>query len=161
MLNQCNLLIQKTEGRYATDAELVFMIHYFKSYPQRLSLYQKLQTLEQSIVQAVYEQMKDKHPHLLQSGTQNISGKWKRDTMRTIKYAAIALLLDDPATFQERYLLWFQSIMVAFKSQKSCEVTYSIMQEVIQKLLSAEDFALFSPILELTRTALGGTAVKG
>ena len=155
MLSQCENLSQSTEGRYATDAELDFFLSYAESYPKRLSLYQKLQTIDSAIVNAVHERLMADHPQLLQSKKRNISTKWKRDTLRTLRLSAIAILLDDPATLQDRYLLWFQTVMGAYKAQKSCDMTYSIMQEVIQDFLEPDEINLLIPILELNRTALG------
>ena len=155
MLNQCEILTQTTEGRYATDAELDFLVDYVNTYPKRLSLYQKIQSVESDIVQSVYERMKRDHPQLLQANKKSVSRKWKQDTLRTLRCSAMAVLLDDPATLQERYLLWFQTVMSAFNVRSSCDVTYSIMQEVIAELLTADEVALLGPILELNRTALG------
>ena len=155
MLSQCETLIQQTEGRYATDAELDIFLSYTASYPKRLALYQKLQTIEQKLVNTVHERLMTHHPHLLKSKKRNISAKWKRDTLRTLRLSAIAILLDDPTTLQERYLLWFQTVMGAFHAQKSCDLTYSIMQEVVESLLESDESSLLIPILELNRTALG------
>lgn len=158
MLSQCESLSQLTEGRYATDAELSFFLTYAESYPQRLSLYKKLQSMESDIVQAVHDRLMTHSPHLLQSQKRNISNKWKRDTLRTLRLSALTILLDDPSTLQERYLLWFQTVMGAFKAQKSCDMTYSIMQEIIKDMLEPDEVTLLSPILELNRTALGMTS---
>lgn len=155
MLSQCEALSKVTEGRYASDTELEFLLIYAKSYPQRLTLYQKLQTLESTIVKTVHTRLMTEHPHLLQSKKQDISTKWKRDTLRTVRVSALSILLDDPTTLQERYLLWFQTVMVAFNAQKSCDMTYSIMQDVIKDLLDPDESRLLLPILELNRTALG------
>ena len=155
MLSQCENLTQITEGRYATDAELDFFLSYAASYPKRLSLYQKLQTVETDIVNTVHKRLMADYPYLLQSRKRDISVKWKRDTLRTLRLSAMAILLDDPATLQERYLLWFQTVMGAFKAQKSCDMTYSIMQDVVKDLLDPDESSLLIPILELNRTALG------
>lgn len=158
MLSQCESLSQMTEGRYATDTELSFFLTYAESYPQRLSLYQKLARIDTDIVQEVHDRLMTHAPHLLQSQKRNISNKWKRDTLRTLRLSAITILLDDPSTLQERYLLWFQTVMGSFKAQKSCDMTYSIMQEVVQEMLDPAEVKLISPILELNRTALGMTS---
>ena len=155
MLSQCENLSQITEGRYAPDAELDFFLSYAASYPKRLSLYQKLQTVEADIVNTVHKRLMADYPYLLQSRKRDISVKWKRDTLRTLRLSAMAILLDDPATLQERYLLWFQTVMGAFKAQKSCDMTYSIMQDVVKDLLDPDESSLLIPILELNRTALG------
>jgi hypothetical protein len=56
---------------------------------------------------------------------------------------------------RERLLFWFQTIMRAFGAQRSCNVTYTIMQEVVKQHLTAEQASLFLPILEVNRRILG------
>lgn len=158
MLSQANKLSLQVDGRYATDEELQFFNQYTQSYGLRLQTYQKLQASEASIVNQVYTKMKAIDPMLFHSGNEDISQKWKRDTMRVLRYSAAAMLLNDPETMQERFLLWFQTIMRAFSAQRSCEVTYQVMQEVVKQHLTATQAALFCPILELNRRALGAIA---
>ncbi|MEB3355512.1 MAG: phycobilisome protein [Synechococcales bacterium] len=158
MLSQFQLLSQEAEGRYATDNELKFVTDYINSFPLRLQTYQKVHALESKIIQDAYAKMEANHPKLLRVGSQDMRSKWKRDTLRVLRYSAIALLLDDPDLLQERFLFWFQTIMRAFGTQESCEVTYSLMQEVVKDHLSPIEAALFCPLLELNRVALGVTA---
>lgn len=154
MLSQLTQLGLEVEGRYATDGELNFLSDYIQSYGLRLQTYQKLQTVERQIVQQVLAKMKMMEPSLLQSGGADISGKWKQDTIRILRYSAIALLLDDPASLRERLLFWMQTIMRAFGAQRSCDITYTIMQDVVKQHLTPMQVSLFSPILELNRHLL-------
>jgi hypothetical protein len=155
MLKAFKDLADKSEGRYATDDELQFIDDYVNSYSLRLSTYYKLQQIEQEFVETVHQQLTATDPALLKSGTKNLTPKWKHDTMRVLRYSAIALLLDDAEIHQERFLFWFQTIMRAFSAQRSCDVTYTLMQEVAKNKLSANEAALLCPILELNRVALG------
>lgn len=155
MLSQLKNLSLETDGRYATDAELQFLIDYARSYRLRLETYQKLKEIEAEVVQQVYTKMRSMEPGLLRSGNEDVSAKWKGDTLRVLRYSAIAMLMNDPDTLQERFLYWFQSIMRAFGAQRSCGVTYELMQSVIKKHLSASQADLFCPVLELNRRLLG------
>lgn len=94
-------------------------------------------------------------PTLLISGTVDMSAKWKRDTVRVLRYAAVALLLDDAETYRERFLMWFQTIMQSFRAERSCDVTYTVMQDVVRQYLTPQEAELFLPILELSRLMLG------
>ncbi len=159
MLSQKNSLATTTDGRYASNAELDFLEKYLESYAARLRIYQKLCSCERAIVQDAYKKVQAINPNLLMQGNTNISAKWKQDTLRVLRYSATALLLDDSQMLKERLLFWFQTIMRAFGTERSCEITYIVMQEVIQNYLTAEEVRLFSPILELNRTTLGLSAV--
>ena len=151
-------LANQTEGRYATDAELQFIADYVNSYQLRLETYQKVQTLEKSFVKDVYAQLTEKEPELLKPNKTDLTAKWKQDTLRVLRYSAIALLLDDAELHQERFLYWFQTIMRAFVAQQSCDKTYALMKDIAKRHLSNEEAALLCPLLELNRAALGSNA---
>lgn len=157
MISQCESLVQATECRCAADTELVFLMKYHQSYSQRLKLYQKIEQQEDSIIRAVYEKMQKNHPQLLRSGQRDISGKWKGDLKRSLRYCATAVLLDDMESLREKFLLWFQTVMLSFNAQRSCDITYKLVQEVLPEIFSAEEVGLLVPFLELTRTTLATT----
>ncbi|HEY9888663.1 MAG TPA: hypothetical protein V6D02_09705 [Candidatus Obscuribacterales bacterium] len=159
MLQQIEQLSAATDGRYATDAELMFFQDYLKTARLRFSLYQKIQKLEPKLIQQVFAQIQLRDPDLLKSGTTDMTAKWQRDTVRTLRYAATALLVDDPEIFKERMLMWFQTIMKSFRAERSCEATYQALQGVFREALTPEEAALFCPLLEMSRMTLGTTIV--
>lgn len=155
MLSQIQRLSQTTEGRYATDEELRFLAEYARSFELRVQTYQKLQASEAAIVQQVLAKMRAIDPTLLRNGSEDVTAKWKRDTLRVLRYSAVAMLLDDSETLRERFLFWFQTIMRAFNAQKSCGVTYTVMQDVVKQVLTPNEANLILPILEVNRRMLG------
>jgi len=156
MLSQLNTLAQEADGRFASDAELMFMQNYLRTARLRFSAYQKIQAAESKIIQQVKQKLKAIDPSLLQHGKTDLSAKWQRDAVRGLRYSAQALLIDDQESLEERLLLWFQTMMRAFKAERSCNATYVIMQDVVKQYLSAEEAELFCPLLEVTRSTLGG-----
>ncbi len=157
MLSQLQHLTLATDGRYATNAELQFLQDYVKSYALRVDTYQTLQASEAAIVQQVHAQMTALDPMLLRSGGEDLTVKWKRDTVRVLRYSSVAMLFNDPDTMRERFLLWFQTIMRAFGAQKSCDATYEAMQQVTKNMLTPIQASLVCPVLELNRRSLGST----
>ena len=155
MLKQLTELCANTDGRYASDSELVFFQDYLKTARLRFSLYQKIQNLEPKLIQQVLANLKEKDPNLLKSGGTDVTAKWQRDTVRVLRYAATALLIDDPEIFKETMLLWFQTVMKSFKAEQSCEATYESLQSVVQSALTPDEAALFCPLLEMSRCTLG------
>ncbi|HEY9908303.1 MAG TPA: allophycocyanin [Thermosynechococcaceae cyanobacterium] len=155
MLSQLQKLGRDVEGRYATDEELQFLQDYSSSYSLRLQTYQRLHELEATIVQQTYDRLRSREPGIFLSGTADVSAKWKRDTIRVLRYSAIALLLNDPETLRERLLYWMQTIMRAFSAQHSCHLTYEVMQAVVKQHLTPPEASLFCPILEVNRQLLG------
>lgn len=155
MLSQLERLTREIDGRYASDAELTFAIDYVRSFNLRVQTYQKLQELESTLVQQAYAKMRAIDPNVFNQGGTDLSAKWKRDTLRVMRYVAVAVLMDDPETFRERLLLWFQTIMRAFGAQHSCNLTYQVLQEVVKQSLTAPQASLVCPLLELSRRTLG------
>jgi hypothetical protein len=154
MLSQLDQLCRATEDRFAQDRELEFLEDYVQSFHLRKQLYSKLRSVETELVQKVYGQLQAKHPNLLKSGTQDLSEKWQKDTLRVIRYIAHAVLMNDMETYRQRFLLWFQTIMKAFGTQESCQVTYEIMTAVLQRSLSPQEYSLIEPFLKLTQETL-------
>ena len=150
-----NRLSLETEGRYATDAELQFIAEYIQSFLLRLQTYQKLQELEPILIEQTDTKMKAIAPQQFQSNAGDLSVKWKRDTMRVLRYTAAAVLMSDSHTVHERFLLWFQTIMRAFAAQSSCNLTYQVMQEVTSQHLTPSQVILVNPALEMNRRSLG------
>lgn len=155
MLSQLKHLSFEADGRYATDQELQFVNDYAQSFNLRLQTYQKLQTIESALVQQVYDKLKSHKALPLYFAGDDVSHKWKQDTIRVLRYSAIAMLMNDPETLQERFLLWFQTIMRSFGVQQNCDITYGIMQEIVKEHLTPTQANLFCPILEINRRYLG------
>jgi hypothetical protein len=151
MLSQLERLTVDAEGRYATDNELRFLQTYLATARLRFRLYQKIQQLEVQIVREVLQRLQAEDPTLLQAGGQDLTAKWQRDTVRTLRHAAAALLVNDEDLFREGMLLWFQTIMRSFRAERSCEATYRIMQAVVKRHFTVEEADLLCPILELSR----------
>ncbi|AFY72286.1 Phycobilisome protein [Synechococcus sp. PCC 7502] len=145
----------ETDGRYASDDELEFINTYIKSFSLRKQVYQKLKSLEAKIVEQVYTKLRSLDPKLLQNGAEDVSDKWKRDTLRVLRYVALTVLIDDDDNLKNQFLIWFQTIMQAFNAERSCDATYNIMQQVVKQLLEPQEVALVSPVLELNRNLLG------
>lgn len=160
MLSQLDRLSVQADGRYATDTELQFLADYVQSFNVRVQTYLRLQELESTIVQQAYVKIRAVDPRLLHYGYEDVSTKWKRDTIRVIRYTAIAVLINDPDALKERFLLWFQTIMQAFSAQRGCEVTYQVLQDVVRQYLTPAQANLVCPMLELNRRMLGSKSLN-
>ncbi|NJM48119.1 MAG: phycobilisome protein [Alkalinema sp. RU_4_3] len=154
MLSQMQRLSAEAEGRYATDEELRFLAEYLSSYELRLQTYQKLQQMEAGLLQKAYEKLVAQEPGMFRSGATDLTTKWKRDTVRILRFSVTALLINDLDSHQEKMLLWFQSIARAVNVQKSCNLTYTALQEIIRPHLTEPQANLFLPILEMNRRTL-------
>ncbi len=158
MLSQLKRLSLEVDGRYASDAELQFMSDYVKSFNLRLQTYQKLQEIESKLIEQTYAKMRSLDPTLFMQGKDDFTSKWKTDTIRTLRYIAVAVLINDPDTLRERFLIWFQTVLRSFRAERTTDVTYQVLQEVVKQDLTPPQASLVCPILELTRRSLGLTS---
>jgi Phycobilisome protein len=147
MLSQMQRLCMEADGRYATDDELRFLPDYLRTYELRLQTYLQLQKLEAAIFQQAYTTALAKDPQAFRSGEQDLTSVCKRDTLHTLHYCATAMLLDDPQIFQERYLLWFQSIIRAVSQQSNASLIYTAMQTAVKQLMPPQQANLLIPLL--------------
>ena len=154
MLTQVQELIHQTDGRYASDQELYFLQNYLSTAPLRFRTYQKIQKAETEIINQLLKELKTYHPDIFMVNHQDLTAKWQRDTVRVLRYAATALLVDDAEAFKDKLLMWFQTIMKAFGAQRSCQVTYSTLQQVVKQHLTPEEVQLLLPMVELSRVTL-------
>jgi hypothetical protein len=155
MLSHFNQLQKQVDGRYASDQELQFIEAYLSTARLRFVTYQKIQAAEADIVKAVYQALHQQDPTLLKRGNVDLSAKWRRDTLRVLRFSATAMLLDDPNWLRDRLLLWMETIMKAFGAQESCDATYAAMQATVRQFLAPEEAELFCPILALNQSVLG------
>ncbi|HEY9810254.1 MAG TPA: phycobilisome protein [Halomicronema sp.] len=151
MLTQFARLSVAADGRYATSEELQFLKDYFKSFNIRLSAYQKIRASETEIIRQVQAKIKSIDSTLFQSGSQDATNKWKLDTVRVLRHTAAALLFNDTDRFKEQFISWFQTILKAMNVERSAELTYQVMLEVIRQYLTPEEATIFIPLWELNR----------
>lgn len=161
MLGQLADLSSTVDGRYATDAELKFITDYVESFDLRVQTYLKLQELESTLVQQAYVKVRSIEPTLFKIDQFDMSDKWKQDTVRVLRYVAVTVLMDDPDVLKERFLLWFCTIMKAFNAQRSCDITYRVLQAIVRQHLASAQAILVCSILELTRCTLGSECLLG
>jgi hypothetical protein len=155
MLTQLDNLSRTADGRYANDAELAFIQDYYSSFAQRLSTYKKMQAVETQMVRAVQAQLQKEDPSFVANDPQMLR-KCEFDLLFVLRYAAVALLLNDTDTFKERLLYWLQTIMRTFKNHQSrCDTAYRVAQTVATQYLAPQEATLVCPLLELSRSMLG------
>jgi hypothetical protein len=145
MLTDIQNLIYQTDGRYASDQELRFLQTYIETASLRFRTYQKIQAAEVSIMNQLLKELKTYHPEIFSVNGQDLTAKWQRDTVRVLRYATTALLVDDPEMFKDNLLIWFQTIMSAFGARQSCQITFTTLQQVVKQHLAPEEARLMLP----------------
>jgi hypothetical protein len=154
MLNQLDRLSLETEGRYATAQELQILKDYFPTINPRLSAYQKLRDGEAEIIGKLEAKMREKQPDIFNMGNKDVTEMYQRDTKMALKISLAAMLIDDPDRVRENLLLWYLTIIKAYKFQHVIAAAYNTMPEIIEPMLTAEEYACIKPILLINQTVL-------
>ena len=154
MFTNLERLSVEVDGRYATPEELDFLKSYFGTFKYRISAYQKIKNNESLIMNQIQENLEKMNPDIFMQGSVNLKSKWHLDTVRVLRYSAMALLIDDPEYLQQRLLIWFSTILQAFKVQALTELTHQTMSDVIKGYLTSEENNLFLHIIEMNYNTL-------
>jgi Phycobilisome protein len=157
MISQLNNLAIEVDGRYASDSELEFLGDYVQSFNLRLQTYQHIQELEKTLVQDALVKMRSLDPSVLTKDGADASAKCKQDVVAVLRYTSLAVLLNDPDGLQEQLLFWLQTIMRALRKEQVCNLTQTVLQEVMKQHLTPPQASLVVPMLELNRRMLSAT----
>ena len=154
MLTQLSRLSVEADGRYATAQELQFLKDYLQSLELRVSAYEKIRAAEAEIIYLVEAKKQSLNVNLFQLGSQDVTEVCRRDMVKILRHAAAALLVNDFDYLRSSLLLWCRTIVHAFKYKSYAEVTYQVLQDVVEQYLTPQEATLFRPILELNRIVL-------
>lgn len=155
MLTQLSRLSVEADGRYAKLEEMQFLKSYFQSLDQRLSAYAKIRNTEEEIIDQVEAKMRTIDPSLFINAAGDFTQTWRKDIVQLLRYAAAALLFNDPDRLKEGLLLWHTTIANSYKFDHTCKKTFEVMPGVIKQYLTTEEAALFCPLLDLNGIILG------
>lgn len=155
MLTQLGRLSIAADGRYAKIEELQFLNSYFQSLEQRVSAYEKIRTAEEEIIEQLEAKMRSLDPNIFTNASGDITPQWKRDIVQLLRYASAALLFNDQDRLREGMLIWHNTIAKAYQFDRTCNMTFDVMPDVIEQHLTPEEAALFCPIVALNNVLLG------
>lgn len=155
MLRQLEKLSLEADGRYARAEELKFLKNYLAVAEQRISAYEKIRDAEEKILDQVEQQLRAKSPHIFRKGNQDYSAVCRRDRKHVLRLAAAAMLFADLEALREGFLLWYRTIIKAFRDEKVAQVTYQVLPQAVNQVLAGEEVPLMQPVMALTQSILG------
>ncbi len=148
MLSQMQRLTATAEGRYATDEELRFLPEYRRSYELRMQTYQQIQKSEAAILKQLFAEVTQQAPDLFPMDQPDRLRHCQQDVRQTLRYCAVAVLVNDMDVFRERYLLWLQTSMRALDKQRENALIYSVAPATVRQVLAEPQAQLLLPLLQ-------------
>lgn len=155
MLTQLTRLSVEADGRYATTEQVQFLKGYLQSLDPRVSTYEKIRAAEAEIISKTEAKMQAMDPNLFQSAAGDFTETWRKDIIQLLRYAAAAVLFNDPDHLREGLLLWHTTIAKSYQFDRTCKTTFEVMPEIVKQYLTPLEAALFRPILGLNHIILG------
>lgn len=164
-------LFQAAEGRFLTEEEAQ---QYLAILPERQARLTAAQEIEKQAVPVAGKLAKDVTTAYGYDAHHDFSSKkCFRDITLTIKYATLAMLMDDADWFRDKLLIWFKTILQSFRFpnvtpgqsglhaeashlaeleklqpfQRSIYETYALLDLRMKEALSAEAYAQIHPYL--------------
>lgn len=154
MFKQLTRLSIDADGRYATDDELKFLDDYLSTIETRVSAYETIRENEEQIIYRWEAAKRGIKQDVFHMGDRDVSEICRRDMTNVFRCSATAILFNDLDRLREGLLIWYQTIVRAFKYDKYTNITYSVIQETIKEFLKPEEVELMLPALKLNHTIL-------
>ncbi|MBF2054593.1 MAG: hypothetical protein IGS03_14200 [Candidatus Sericytochromatia bacterium] len=141
-------LFKEVDDRYLQSSEIQHLTSLVEAVPKRLDALMRLQQQEQVIADETAERVLATYPKT--SARLNGAEKVSRDLVLTLRYCGQAMLRGEPQFLKDQLLYWLATVLQAFKfGEDVLRNSYIWLKESCQQHLSADDFALLSPYLEL------------
>jgi hypothetical protein len=154
MFKQLTRLSIDADGRYATDDELKFLDDYLDTVETRVSAYETIRENEEQIIYRWEAAKRGIKQDVFHMGDRDVSEICRRDMTNVFRCSATAILFNDLDRLREGLLIWYQTIVRAFKYDKYTNITYSVIQDTIKEFLKPEEVELMLPALKLNHTIL-------
>jgi len=155
MLKQFKQLALETEGRYATEPELQFIKDYLQSSEIRISAYEKMRDREDELLDKVQSQALEEHKDVFMINNQNRQTTARRDSQFIMRHLATSVLAKDLERYRDGLLVWHRTIMNAQNFKQASRVTRNSEYQVLEQMLSEEEFTLAKPALMIGKSFLG------
>ena len=154
MFKQLTRLSIDADGRYATDDELKFLDDYLDTVETRISAYETIRENEEQIIYRLEAAKRGIKQDVFHMGDRDVSEICRRDMTNIFRCSATAILFNDLDRLREGLLIWYQTIVRAFKYDKYTNITYAVIQDTIKEFLKPEEVELMLPALKLNHTIL-------
>lgn len=140
-------LFDEPEKRYLQPEELSLLSQYVTSLPERVAVYRRLRdeevTLMQQVVNALEQQFPRESEDRLKRSLQN--------GLLALRYAAMAMLTDDPDFVSKRLQSWLPDMVAAYGTQAIDVALHGLLQQQLGKRFTPQQVALLAPGLAVAR----------
>lgn len=150
MTQALDSLLIEAEGKYLTQDALDQLKTYVKGWPQRRSAYQRIRSLEKSLVLDTLRDLRQE----IQTLSPPIKERCQRDLILILRHAAMAMLLEQEELLQERLIDWMEEQVRLYDLQDTYTSLYRLLQHNLKQQLASADLDLIRPYITQAQVAL-------
>lgn len=138
-----DVLLEEAEQRYLQTNELNLLNQYVRTVPTRLEVYRFLQERDIEVMQWVADQMQAS----LGADAQPMLERSLRNALLTLRYCALAMLLDDENLVADKLGTWWQESNMDAEARSVDVNLFRFLNQRLSELLSQPQMALLTPHL--------------
>jgi hypothetical protein len=146
---------QKAEEQFLTPSEVNQFRGTLDSLRARLSAYETLRDREASVFQAVADRLVDRFPDENPKTLERALKHW----IAVTRYAAMAMLLNNPDYLEHRLLEWLTDIVRVYRMEEIIACLHESFLAEAERVLNVEGMSLLRPFLEQAKTSLLGRSI--
>ncbi|MEI6426860.1 MAG: hypothetical protein WCO45_00520 [Pseudanabaena sp. ELA607] len=150
MSSKIQEMIDKAQDRYLAADELKLLEEYVQSLPERLTLYRIIRDREVDLLQSVADRVPQELPNVQDNDIETAI----KDLILVLRYAAMAMLMNDESFLKERLLKWLGELSGMRDLRRLNEALYKLLQQVLKENLSATQIALIQPLITTAQVAV-------
>ncbi len=143
-------MIDKAQDRYLGADELGLLEDYVQSLPERRSLYRMIRDREVELLQNVADRVPQELPNVQDTDVEAAI----KDLILVLRYAAMAMLMNDESFLKERLLKWLGELAGMRDLRRLNEAMYKILQQVLKEHLSPTQVGLIQPLITMAQVAV-------
>ena len=149
-------LFYEAEDHYLPSSDLAILKNNANSLKQRLEIYRRLRDKELEIFQFIADNLLEVFPNENHQRLEKGLKHW----ISVMRYAAMAMLLNNPDYFRHRLLEWLTDIVQAQDMVTIETHIFENLKHGLEEMLSSQQMELLNPFLEQAKITLLETKSK-
>ncbi|HEY9763756.1 MAG TPA: hypothetical protein V6D07_14585 [Trichocoleus sp.] len=143
-------LFDEPEKRYLNADELSVLSQYVSSIPERMKAYRLIRDQEIALMQPVADTLQQQMPN----ASEALLERSVRNGLLILRYAAMAMLVDDEAFMDQRLQGWLPEMAKAYNTQAIDQKLLEIMISRLSQALPPQQMSLLKPSLAKAQAIL-------
>ncbi|HEY9736516.1 MAG TPA: hypothetical protein V6D06_09540 [Trichocoleus sp.] len=143
-------LFNEPEKRYLNAEELSVLSQYVSSIPERMKVYRLLRDQEVALMQPVADALQQQLPEMAEAALE----RSVRNGLLILRYAAMAMLMDDEQFVDHRLQGWLPEIAKAYNTQAVDQKLFEILSQRLAQTLPPQQMSLLKPCLSKAQALL-------